>query len=68
MGVKNRLLEIRLKMRYKKQKDFAKFLGFKQPQYNKLENNVSQLTLEQVFQISKKLNIDINDIVYYEED
>lgn len=68
MGVKNKLLEIRLKLGYKKQKDFAEYLGFKQPQYNKLENNVSQLTLEQLFDISRKLKLDINEIVFYEEE
>ncbi len=66
MGVKNKLLEIRLSLGYKKQKDFAEYLGFKQPQYNKLENNVSQLTLEQLFSVARKLKIDINDIVFYE--
>ncbi|NFI81492.1 helix-turn-helix transcriptional regulator [Clostridium botulinum] len=66
MGVKNRLLEIRLSLGYKKQKDFAEYLGFKQPQYNKLENNVSQLTLEQLFSVARRLKIDINDIVFYE--
>lgn len=66
--VKNKLLEIRLRLGYKKQKDFAEYLGFKQPQYNKLENNVSQLTLDQLFDISRKLELDINEIVFYEEE
>lgn len=66
--VKNRLLQIRLSLGYKKQKDFAKFLGFTQPQYNKLENNISQVTIEQLFKIARKLEIDINEIVYYEEE
>lgn len=68
MGVKNRLLEIRLKLGYKKQKDFATFLGLKNSYYNKLENNKDKLTVETLFSIAKKLNIDINEIVYYEEE
>ena len=66
--VKNRLLEIRLSMGYKKQKDFATYLDFKQSQYNKLENNVSQLTLDQLFSIANKLKLNINEIVFYEEE
>lgn len=66
--VKNKLLEIRLRLGYKKQKDFAEYLGFKQAQYNKLENNVSQLTVEQLFQVARKLNLDINEIIFYEEE
>lgn len=66
--VKNKLLEIRLRLGYKKQKDFAKYLGFRQSQYNKIENNVSQLNLEQLFQVARKLEIEINEIVYYEEE
>lgn len=65
--VKNRLLDIRLKLGYKKQKDFAEFLELAQNRYNKMENNVQQPTLEQVLLISKKLNIDIMEIVYWED-
>lgn len=68
MGVKNRLLEIRLSLGYKKQKDFAEYLGFKQPQYNKLENNVSQLTIDQLFLVARRLKMNINDIVFYEDE
>lgn len=66
--VKNRLLEIRLKLGYKKQKDFAKYIGFSQANYNKWENNSSQPGIETILKISKKLNIKIDDIVYLIED
>lgn len=66
--VKNRLLEIRLRLGYKKQKDFASFLGIGNSYYSKLENNKDNLTVDTLFSIARKLNININDIVYYEED
>lgn len=66
--MRNRLLEIRLRLGYKKQKDFANFLGLGTSYYSKLENNKDRLTLDNLFMIARKLNIDINDVVYYEED
>lgn len=66
--VKNRLLEIRLKLGYKKQKDFASFLGIGNSYYSRLENNKDKLTLDSLFNIANKLNMEITDIVYYEED
>lgn len=68
MGVKNRLLEIRLKLGYKKQKDFASFLEIGNSYYSRLENNKDKLTIDTLFNIARKLNMNINDIVYYEED
>lgn len=66
MPVKNRLLEIRLKLGYKKQKDFAEFLELKQAQYNKFENNKDQPTLDGAFKICEKLNMNIIEVFYYE--
>lgn len=66
--VKNRLLEIRLKLGYKKQKDFANFLEVGISHYNKLENNNLLITVDVLFKIARKLNMNINDILYYEED
>lgn len=60
--VKNRLLDIRLEMRYKRQKDFAEFLGIEQSQYSKYENNRSQPELEVTLRICLKLNRDIREI------
>ncbi len=65
--VKNRLLEIRLKLGYKKQKDFAEFLGIRRVQYNKYENNKGQPTLETLYRISLKLGIKMEDIIYLDE-
>lgn len=62
--MKNRLLEIRLKLGYKKQKDFAEFLELSRPQYNKYENNVEQPSIEVLHKISKKLNMKMDDLIY----
>lgn len=66
--IKNNLLNIRLSLGYKKQKDFAAFLGIEQPKYSKLENNKEQPSLQQLFMIANKLKINISQIVYWEED
>lgn len=63
--MKNKLLEIRLGMGYKKQKDFAEFLGLKVAQYNKFENNKDQPTLDGAFRICEKLGKNINEVFYY---
>lgn len=42
--MKNRLLEIRMQMGYRFQKDFAEYLGISQSEYNRLENNTKQVT------------------------
>lgn len=65
---KNRLLEIRLAKGYKKQKDFADYLGVSQSNYNKWENNSSQPGVETLLLISEKLGIKIDDIVYLIKD
>lgn len=66
--IKNKLLQIRLQMGYKKQLDFARFLGLSQQAYNKIENNKKQVTLETAIDISDKLNIPIREIFYKSED
>lgn len=66
--IKNRLLSIRLKLEYKKQKDFAEFLEISRPQYSKYENNKEQPSIEVFYRISKKLKIKIDDMVYEELD
>lgn len=62
--IKNRLLEIRLQMGYKLQKDFAEFLGMSTYQYNRYEKNAVQPSLEVIYNISKKLDIRIENIIY----
>lgn len=68
MGVKNRFLEIRLQLGYKKQKDFADYIGVSQVSYNKWENNSNQPSLEMALKISNKLNLKIDEIVYLEKE
>ncbi len=64
--VKNRLLEIRLSLGYKKQKEFAEYLEVSKASYNKWENNSSQPGVETILLIANKLNLKIEDIVYLE--
>ena len=54
--VKNRLLEIRLSLGYKKQKEFAEYLEVSKASYNKWENNSSQPGVETILLIANKLN------------
>lgn len=61
--IKNKLLEIRLKLGYKKQKDFAEYLEIARNQYTRYENNQVQPSLEVIYDIAKKLNLNIEDIV-----
>lgn len=68
MGVKNKLLEIRLKLGYKNSKDFAEFLGINKSMYSLIENNKRNVNLENAFDISQKLNMNIEDIWYKEKD
>ncbi|MFR5264492.1 helix-turn-helix transcriptional regulator [Clostridium sp.] len=68
MPIKNRLLEIRLKLGYKKQDDFAKYLEINRTQYNLYENNKKQPKLEILCKISKKLNIKLDDLIEFEEE
>lgn len=67
--VRNKLLEIRLKLGYKFQKDFAEYLGLSQYQYNRYERNENQPSLKVILDIcsKEKLNIDPRDIFYLEE-
>lgn len=64
MAIKNKLLEIRLQLGYKKQKDFAKYLNISPHQYNRYENNVVQPSLEIIYDLSLKLKIPIENIIY----
>lgn len=57
MGVKNKLLEIRRRLGYKKQKDFAGHIGVSQVNYNKWENNSSQPGMETILKIARRLDI-----------
>lgn len=63
MGVKNKLLEIRLRMGFKRQSDFAAYLGISQSQYCRYENNKEQPSIEILYKIAKKLNMKIDDLI-----
>jgi putative transcriptional regulator len=60
--IKNNLLEIRLKMGYRFQKDFAEYLGMEQQDYNRIENNKKQVSLETAIIIAHKLNMPLEEI------
>lgn len=66
MGIKNRLLEIRLQRGYKFQKNFAEYLGIGQYQYNRYEKNKTQPNLETTYMILKKLEINFFNLFYEE--
>lgn len=66
--VKNRLLEIRLKLGYKNAKDFAEFLDLNKSMYSLIENNKRNVNLENAFDIAEKLNMKIEDVWYKEKD
>lgn len=61
--IKNKLLEIRLQKGYKFQKDFAELLGIARNQYSRYENNSAQPSLEVLYDISKKLNYHMEDLI-----
>lgn len=63
MPIRNKLLEIRLKMGYKKQKDFAEFLDINRSQYNKYENNKEQPSIDVFYKISQKVEIKIDELI-----
>lgn len=64
--IKNRLLQIRLQMGYRFQKDFAEYLGMSTYQYNRYEKNAVQPSVEILYRIAKKLNKTMEEIVYEE--
>lgn len=66
MGVKNKLLEIRLARGYKFQKDFAEFLNMSKKDYNLIENNKKGISLENAFLIAEKLDMRIEEIWHRE--
>lgn len=68
MPIRNKLLEIRLKLGYKKQRDFAEYLDLNRTQYNKYENNMQQPSIEIFYKIAKKLEITIDQLVYFQEE
>ncbi|WP_055070686.1 helix-turn-helix domain-containing protein [Clostridium massiliamazoniense] len=68
MPIKNKLLQVRLQLGYRKQIEFAEFLGLNKTQYNKYENNMQQPSIEIFYKISKKLGISIDELIEFEEE
>ncbi|MDF2892534.1 MAG: putative DNA-binding protein [Clostridia bacterium] len=64
MGVRNRLLDIRLQMGYKNQTLFAEFLGVDRSHYNRWENNKLQPELDAIMLILEKTNRKFEEIFY----
>ena len=64
--VKNRLLNIRLELGYKFQKDFAEFLGMSKKDYNLIENNKKGISLEKALESASRLNLKVEDIWFRE--
>lgn len=66
--IKNKLLQIRMSLGYKTIKEFAEFLKIHQNQLGRYENNVRQPNTEIVYKICKKLNMNIDEILYDDEE
>jgi putative transcriptional regulator len=64
----NKLLDIRLQLKYKHQKEFAEFLELDYRDYSKVENNKKQVGLLVALKISEKLKMNVNDIFYIKDD
>jgi DNA-binding XRE family transcriptional regulator len=54
-------------MGYKFQKDFAELLNINNKDYNRIENNNKQVTLETALIIAEKLNMKIEEIWYLDK-
>lgn len=65
MPVKNNLEQIRLKMGYRTQKQFAEeVLSMRQDDYSRYINNKVKPSLKQALHISGRLGISVNEIFY----
>lgn len=60
--LKNRLKEIRMREYMMSSKDFAEMLGINYTTYSKIENNKKSVSLENAYEIAKRLNRNIEDI------
>lgn len=68
MVAKNRLREIRHEMMIDKQTEMAQLLGIAPNQYNRYEKQQGQPTIEVVLRIAKRLNKQVEEIFYIEDD
>ena len=64
MAIKNCLLDYRFKLKFKTQKQMAKYLGVDKGTYCNWENNRYQPSIDQLFDIADKLEVQITDIIY----
>ena len=62
--IKNRLLDIRLELRYKTQQEFADFLGIDRWLYNRYENNKVQPNAQNLLNICLRTNKKIEELIY----
>lgn len=62
--VKNKLEDIRMELRYKKQQDFADFLEIDRWLYNRYENNKVQPNAENLLKICIKTGKRIEEVIY----
>ncbi|MCT8975478.1 helix-turn-helix domain-containing protein [Clostridium sp. CX1] len=64
MAIQNRLLDIRLELRYKTQQEFADFLEIDRWLYNRYEKNRVQPSGENLLQICLKTGKRIEEVIY----
>lgn len=67
MRIFNRLKSIRHTYEMT-QTEFADFLGIAYPQYNRYEKQNAQPSLLLALRMSERLNVTVNDIVYFAKD
>lgn len=62
--IKNKLLDIRLEMRFKTQQEFADYLQIDRWLYNRYEKNKVQPNGENLLKICLKTNKRIEEVIY----
>lgn len=65
--MRNRLKEIRMKEYMLNQKEFCKLIGISQSTYSAIESNKMQGNIENILNIAKALNKNVEDIWYLQE-
>ena len=61
--MKNKFEEFRLKLGYRKQKDFAELLEINTAQYSKYANHREQPSVDVLYRAAKKLNCSMEDLI-----
>lgn len=65
--MRNRLKEIRMKEYMLNQKEFCKLIGISQSTYSAIETNKMQGNIENILNIAKALNKNVEEIWYLQE-